>query len=87
MATETTALTTLVKDGARISTVEHLLSAMAGLGQLALEKREYGDAVMYFRAALKAARPANQYPMSPQHREQPGIIPSLAMLRRKSRYF
>nr|VFK21931.1 MAG: UDP-3-O-[3-hydroxymyristoyl] N-acetylglucosamine deacetylase [Candidatus Kentron sp. LPFa] len=29
---ETTLSTTLVKDGARVSTVEHLLSAMAGLG-------------------------------------------------------
>jgi Tfp pilus assembly protein PilF len=33
---------------------------MAGLGQLALEGREYGDAVMYFQAALGAAPEANR---------------------------
>jgi tetratricopeptide (TPR) repeat protein len=35
-------------------------SAMAGLGQLALERREFGDAIMYFQAALQAAPEANR---------------------------
>jgi tetratricopeptide (TPR) repeat protein len=33
---------------------------MAGLGQLALKDREYGDAVIYFKAALEAAPEANR---------------------------
>ena len=35
-------------------------SVMAGLGQLALSRQEYGDAVMYFEAALRAAPEANR---------------------------
>jgi tetratricopeptide (TPR) repeat protein len=35
-------------------------SAMAGMGQLAFDQKEYGDAVMYFLAALNAAPEANR---------------------------
>ena len=35
-------------------------SVMAGLGQLALSRQDYGDAVMYFEAALRAAPEANR---------------------------